>query len=654
MKDFKSIFGLSFKRFFRPGKSLIIIGLILLTILIVINGFSEYQKSLEKGQQFQKLDAAKAESLTNYLYYSIFGVKFFCVPSSLGKFLDSKKVTVELEGRVDSITSLEITINGKSGAIFEEPQSSPFRYTFVTLFLGNLFVLFIGVNFSRDKEFLKFISSQCGPFKVFACRVLSKIFFFTLILLCLFAVILLVFYLFGAAPSSSDISCLAGYFMVTWTMIVSFFFAGVTIGSIRKREYAVYTLLAIWFIAIFLVPGLLNSYISKQAEDITASYQVEYEQLKIVKAFERKAKEMYGKYDGNKVEIGRKVAEYYYNEVYPQIEALENRFKNEISALIQKKRDLSIWFPTTFFQLTGNTVSGYGHQNYLKFYTFLQEKKKAFLRFWIDRVYYNDPKDLVSFTNENNSNLFHSSAALPGNFGAGVLVNLFYSFILFAVSYFRYRRALFPAWKETGSEDQLKIQLFNDEKITVNAYQNRIAPQIVNTFFGAVKTFNAEIQIEETPIVTKKKKEFLYLPHPRHLPEDIKPIELFTYFKHTWKLTAGEFRELKNTVEDNHLHNRFGKLGTMVKAHILLSLVELGKSPVYILDDFAANLDMDDRSQLARRIDGFYKKDSLFININTKKDKWFNADSTVSIGRVDSKYKTLKPSRPSLNGKEKK
>ena len=650
MKDFIAISRLGFKQFFRPGKSIVMAVLVLVTVLITVNGILDYRNISAKSRHFQELDASQTKMLNNYLHYSFRGVKFLFFPGPLGKFLINKETTAELSGRVDSVTSLDITINAKSDAIFEEPRYSPFRYTFIVLLLGTLFVLFIGVNFPQNREFQQFIASQTGHFKVFACRVLTTLLFFALVLLCLFFVILLTFGVFRTPLSGPDISALAGYFFAAWCMLVFFFFIGAVIGSIRKRKYAVYTLLTVWFISIFLVPAVLNSYVSNQAGAIITSYRVEYEQLKIVKDFEKKAEEMYGKYDGNKKEIGKQVAEYYYNEVYPRIEALENEFRNRIAAVIRKKQNLSIWFPTTFLQLTGSTAGGCSHREYLKFYTFLQEKKKAFLRFWIDHVYYDDSKELVSFIDETGSNIFHAGAGLPGNFHTGILVNLFYCVILFLVSYFRYRRVLFPAWKSAGSEDQLKIQLFNDEKVTVNTYQTCIASQIVNIFFGVFKNFKAAVQIEETSIVTRKKKEFLYLPHPSLLPGDLKPIELFTFFKRIWKLTAAEFEGLKKTVETKILHDYFGNIGTLAGAQLLLSLVELGKCPVYIFHDFAAGLEMKDRSQLADRLDAFHKKNSLVIDINTTKDRWLNADSTVTVGLVDSKYKTLKSANASLNG----
>lgn len=638
MREFDSIFWFDLKRFFNGKRSLVVLVLFALIVLTMINGISESRNSLPQVKHFQEFAASKTAMLSNYTEYSFYGVKFFYVPGKIGSFLKNKNITSHLSGRVDSITALELLINAKSSAIFLDDLVSPFRWAFIFFILGTLFALFSGVGLFRDKELMRFLSSRCGPFKAFAFLVLSRILIITFILAFLFGIVLLVAKITGFGLSGTDIHALTGYFKTVWLMLVFFFSSGVMIGSIRRKEYAVNSLLTVWIVMTFFVPGGLNAYIAKKAEKITSSYQVEFEQLGIVKNFENDAIKKYGHFDKNDIEKGRLVVKYYYEEVYPKIEALENKLKQEMAEIIELKRDLSFWSPTTFFLASGNAASGYSLDDLMNFYSFLQEKKKEFLRFWINRVYYNDPKLMVSFVTDENSNIFHAQSSLPTHFGKGTLINLAYCLILFFISYYRHKKVLFPAAEIPGAEEGLNINFEKNKRFTIDAYQPDIAAQIINVFFGIFHSFKGKITIDNMDMVTKKKKEFLYLPAPDKLPEDIKTKDFLTLCKHLLKLTKTEFQSLKDPLIGTSWNKPLGKLRTMEKAGILLSMIELNKSGIFLVKDFAAALRKEESFDLSIRISKFNLENALLVHLVTDGNVWLNSGETLRLGLKGSKY----------------
>ena len=638
MRKFDSIFWFDFKRFFCLRRSLVVLALIVLIFLTMINGISEYQNSLQRIRQFQDFTASKIEMLRNYTEYSFYGVRFFYAPGKLSSFLKNKNITAHLSGRVDSITALELLINAKSSAIFLDDLVSPFRWAFVFFILGTLFVIFLGANLFSDKEIMRFLSSRYGPFKTFTFLFLSRILIITFILSVIFGVVLLVTKITGLDLSGIEIHTLTGYFKAVWVMLIFFFSSGVLIGSIRKREYAVNSLLALWIIMIFFVPGGLNTYIAKKAEAITSSYQVEFNQLGIIRNFENDSLKKYGNFDKNEIEKARKAVKYYYNEIYPKIEAIENNLKNEIAKIIEQKRNLAYWSPTTFFLASGNSASGYNLDDFLNFYTFLQEKKKNFLHFWINRVYYNDPKDIKSFVTSDNSNIFYTQSSLPKDFGKGILINLTYCLIFFFISYFRLKKVLFPASKKPGAEEGLNINFERNKKFTIDTYQPDIADQIINVFFGIFHSFKGKITLDNENIVTKSKKEFLYLPSPDKLPEDIKTGDFLILFKHMMRLTKGEFHELKRSLRTISWNKNFGKLQTVEKANILLSMIEQKKCEIYLLKDFASALRMEESFDMSNRLSNFNMENSLLINFVTDGNVWLNSGETLRLGIKGSKY----------------
>jgi len=645
MGNFIKLFSLILKRFFSKKKAIMLVIILLLTIFVSNSAFNEYKETIYSVKHFQKLDSSKFKILKNYTQYSLVGVQCFFVPLPLGKLLKTSGTSAELSARVNSIVSLDLFINAKGSSIFEKDSISPFRLSFIILVLGTLSVLFLGYESMRDKEFLKTLSSILSQKKIFIYIVLSKIILLTLIIIGLFAIILILIKINGFTLSNEMLIGLSGYFSSAWIVIMGFFSIGVLVGNIKKKASAFTVLLLIWFVLVFFLPGCLESYIYKKSKNIRSSYNVEFEQLDILNNFEKKCEEEVGKFSEEKRGKFKEFAEYYWNDVYKEIEALEEKIKNDIYAVAKMNKKLAILFPVTFFKLTGDECSSMGLENLLKFYGFLQELKRKFLRFWFDRVYYNDPQELVSFI-KGDENLYLAKSQLPGNFGIGVLINMSYIIILLFASFFRFKKSMFQASKNPDAYDGINLELSKNDRFSITTYEQEPANQVINVFFGETKYFKGEITLENESIVTKNKKEFLYIPHPNEFPEDIKTMDLLVLFKRLLKLTNDEFQELKNLAGRNLKKKRFCEHDLLEKAIILISLVNIGKGHTYILKDFTVGLSLKESSVLLDIIEKSVEKNRLVIDINTKNSLWMDMEiaKMFSIKKKDEKYILLKHS----------
>lgn len=628
MNDFLSVFGLVFKRFFRLKKSLVILLLVVFTVVIAMSAITGYQKSLAKSREFQKIDAAKVSTMTNYVHYSSHGAHFLLVPSLLGHLFESSGMTSDLSGRVDAYTTLDISISGKSGAIFGVSSPSPFKLTFIFVILINLFVIFAGGQMVREMEFIKSTGCRVGNGRLFVYQYLSTILLFTFILLCLFAVVPLVFGIAGVKLSGSDISALIGYFKSAWLMITAIFTAGVLIGGFGKKKYTLIALLTVWLVSIYFIPNALDSYIAEKGKEITSRYKIEYEQMDIAHEFEREMEEKYGKFDRGNIETERKNIELFFEKFYPKIEDLENRMKADIAALAELKQELAAWFPTTFFLSTSNSVSGNGQNDLLEFYSFLQKKKKEFLRFWIDRVYYNDPAILVPFTTGENSNLFHARATLPGYFGKGSYINLGYIVILFFAAFYVYNRSIFRLpKKEEYPENGIDIELDKFKNLSVWIVNNHNFKDFLYILLsGRSKTIlksgiEVDITLNDADIVNEPfSKTFTYIPRVEAIPDDIKVKELISFFVESNKQFDKKRRkhEILNRPEIKPISGKlFGKLGKREKFDALLGLTHAVKSDVYLIDDIAAGLPVPYAIKLKDRMTELKQEGALPIYLTT-------------------------------------
>ena len=634
MENFTKIFALEFKRFLNKNKVLIILFLLFFSIFVSNKALNENKKTLSNIQNFKELESEEFKNLQNYNHYSYYGVKSFFVPSPLGILLKTSGTNSEISARVDSIISLNIFINVKGRALFEADSTSPFRLYFIIMVLGTLSVLFLGYESMRDKEFIKTLASLLSYKKIFTYIVLSRIILLTFIMIGFFAFLLIFIKLNGINLSNELLNGLYGYFAATWIMIIGFFSIGVLIGNIKNNVTSLTVLLSIWFILVFFLPGCLESFISKKSNNITSSYKVEFEQLKIVNDFEKRSFKNYGKLNKENIETERKIVEEYFKRDYKKIEALEKKIENDISNIARSHRNLAILFPVTLFKLTGDSASSMDLENLLKFYSFLKELKRRFLRFWIDRVFYNDPKELVSFI-KGDENLYYAKSQLPDNFGTGVGINLGYIIILIFFSYLRFNKALFPKQKYANEFSNINLNFVSGKHMAYKVYYKNFIDQLLNVFFGKIKKFSGKITLDKKNIVTKEKKDFLYLPQPGKIPGDIKTKTLLKLFKSLLKISKEDFKKLHDVVGPSKLKKYFYKLENHEKALLLLKVAQMTGKSTIILDNITAGIPDDFQKEIREAVRELVNNGYLIINIFYDQELWMKPDSFYSI---HSKY----------------
>ena len=626
MSDLGTVLLYDLRRFFKFRNLLILIVLFVYAVILLFIGNSEYRDTLSRSKQFQDLDAAKVRQLGNYDLYTVYGARFLFIPAPLGPFLQASGMSAHLAGRVDSIITLDITINGKSSAIFEEDKTSPLRFTFIVLLLGPLFALYAGIEVPGERKFLKSLGCVKTPGKIFWCLIFSRIILLTAVLIVFFGALFGVLKILGIDLTNSDITNLLGYFKAIWFVIISFFSAGVLIGSTRNQKKQKSKLLAVWMIFVFFLPGGLDSIISKISGNITASYKAELKQLEIVNDFEKQAFEKVGKFTEEKRPQFAELAEIYQEEVYPKIEAIENDLKAELASVMETKNEISMFLPTTFLQTVGKEVSGFGYKNRLNFYGCLQQKKREFLKFWKDQVYYKDHTKVVNF-NQGDNNLFHAQSELPSGFWKGFFINLGWCIIILCLSYFVFLRTMFPAVKKDRSFEKIDLNLVSGNHMAYKVHKEDFITQFLNIFFGKIKKFNGKITLDEKNIVTEQKEDFLYLPNPNDLPHDMKVNTFLVLFKRLLKVSNEKFNEIIAGLDKSIPDKRFETLEPADRLEVLLKVVQMKKSPVYIFEDITIGVNGDNVEEIRAFFQDLKESGALIVDLFTIGSPWATVDS---------------------------
>jgi len=231
-------------------------------------------------------------------------------------------------------------------------------------------------------------------------------------------------------------------FMGVLVLLSVFFFAlGTIAGTFKSRFAGFVTLILLWFVFVFMVPWVINAITAHKADNITSTYQLELEKLKILMGFEKEAKEKEGPVTDSNTEKERALLQGAWNNELKAIRALETKLADEMQTNIYRFQRLSCFFPSTFYLSAGNEISGKGYENFIRFFERILTLKWQFIRFYIDKKYYSDFSGVEPFI-KGSENLFYSETVLPREFLEGVLYALVYILVLFAASYARFKRSV--------------------------------------------------------------------------------------------------------------------------------------------------------------------------------------------------------------------
>jgi len=566
----------------------------------------------------------------NYDVYSRDGIKFLFIPSPAGILARNTVIPPDVTARVDSIVTLQIHSSLKGKALIAGLFFGRLDFSLIVFMWLTLVALAFGYESLHTKEYLKFLSSITSHLRSFFSIILARFLLFSAGILLLFSGLLVFLKARGLEFSNADYAGLAVVFAAALGMMILFFMIGVYLGTFSSPKTSLFFALVVWFILVILVPGAFVSLNENKFPDITADFQTELDKYSIVTDYEKISEKKVGKFDRNKIEIFRKLAEEYWNVSFKQIEALEGRLKAEIQRNIDRVNRWAVLCPTTFFMLTCNEASGKGYASIMQFYSYVMEMQRKFVRFWINRVLYHDPTEMVSFIKED-ENIFRSSSRLPKYWGTGMASYLIYSVILFFLSYARHKRVLFPQPEKVEALNHLEIDFKKGKHHTFRSYRKDFNRQLLNLFFGKAKGLKWKISLDGKDINNQEKKEFLYLPNPDKFPGDLKAGDLLVLIKGILNLSSEDINMIKTAMGKELLSKQFCQYEKIEKARFFMKLAQLKKSPVYIFEDFVPGIPGDLRRELSDLADKLKARGALVIDMTSTDSLWLDHDFMVTI-----------------------
>jgi hypothetical protein len=610
-------------------------------LFFVNNGINQYKAMPGKIQKFNQIQENYSKSIRNYDEYTRVGLRMLFFPSPCGVLFLNTTVPYDVQAKVDSIVTVQMVNNLKGKAAGSGMDNGNIDFSRIVIWLINLFALWYGYESLHNRDFILSLSGQRSRARVYFSIVLPRFILFAGAYACMFGCVLLLIKARGIELSPADYTALSGYLLAALIMLLFFFICGVIYGTFRSTAVSFACILGTLIIMVFIVPGLIGEIAGKNFPDTNKDYKTEMEKIKIVGEFENTSAEKQGQFDRGNMETAQKVIEGYRNNYFKKMVIREEQLKTYMQRAMDRANRLAVLFPTTFFLVTGNEVSGKGYAGYMEFYDYVMKMWFNFTMFWIDRVFYHDPRVMVYFI-KGDENIFRSKSRLPGNFKTGVALQSVIIIILFLIAYLRFKKWLHPSPKKAGAFAKAAIDFNNGKQYTIKVDHIDFSRQLLNRFYGRDKGLKWKLAINGKDLQDMVKKDFFYIPNVAQIPGDIKVKDLLMLYKRLFKPPEPVTGEALKAIDKKVLKSRFRKLENYDRAAVLLILSRLTGAKVYIFIDFASGIPGSLRNRLPDYAAKLKHDDCLIIDMVSTDCYWLDTHEFITVAYRDGKYEIKK------------
>jgi hypothetical protein len=641
MAPFITLLALESRRFIRKRHLFIFLITFLLALYFVDKGIIDKKNQPQKIENFKQIQSHYFKSTPNYDCYSRDGIKVLYVPAPISVFFRKTVSPADLTAKADSVVTLQIDNNMKGQSLIARLFFGRIDFAVIVLIWLTLLALYYGYETLYYTGYIKFLSSGASPGRVNLALTAARYLVFAFSFLLLFSGLLVFIKIRGIVFSGSDYLGCWLFLLAALGLILVFFALGVIFGIYGSKKGYSFLMFVLWLLLVFAVPGAVVSAHEDKFPVVNRDFQTALKKFGIVINFEIDSERKYGKFDRKKIEIFRKSVENYWEKVYPEVESCERRLKGDIEAGITSVQGWSSWCPTTFFLVTCDEVSSCGYGNFLAFFEYMMDLMRKFVRFWIDRVFYHDPKVLVNFIKAD-ENIYRAQSRIPRFFTKGMAATLAYGFVLLLLGYYLANRALYPFTKNPGAFSQLELKLHQGKPHAIRCHYPDFVNQFLNVFYGKNRKLIWRLLLEVKNIITGKKLVFLYLPNPADFPDDLKVKHLLFLFKRFFGLGKEEVNKAVDMLGKSILKKRLADLELSEICKILLQLAGLTKLPAYILQDFLFQVPPELRGDLSELSSRLKRPDALLIDIVTLDSFSIEPEVTSTINYKSGKYIEVK------------
>jgi len=637
MNLLKSVFNFELKRRLKLRDMLIFCAILLILLYFVNDAKDKYIQTVDNIEAFQKKEDLKRSQYFFYTQYGTYGISILFIPSPFST-LNLDPIFDELLSNVNTVEKLDIYKSVK-GRNFFSNKSDIMIFSGFILFIGSFFSLLYGVASVKNKPYLRFFSSLSTSSKLFWASSVSRILLLITAYFILLGFSLLWLLMYGVNLFQPQIFSLITSAIL---LIISFFFFGCMIGSLKDKSIRLIIFGSFYFLSIILIPGMADKYTQDDSDDIEPLFLFELKNLELVMNVERRLYDQFGlSKSGEKAspELLAKIKEAIDNE-FERIFAREEKMMAHILEKIKDRHTVSCFFPVLFYNSTNTEVSSCGDLSFIDFYSYSKKIKKEFLDFYVKKKFLegSQPGQVESFVKKD-ENLFYAQSHLPYRFWFGILFNLIiYVGAGWIGAYFCFKRSLHPT-PEKNSTEKVGINLKSGEDYHVDTDDYAAEDHIYNSAAGKTKGFKGQINIDGKNIVTGEKHDVIYICSAADIPPEIKVIDLLRLFKGLLNLSKSQVNELKSGICKGVLDKRFPELSPDIQLNLLFKIGCLKSGSIYMLHDLINKCSTGCIKEFAEDIKALKAANAIILYFkDSTLSKPLKVDHHIAYTRVDGFY----------------
>lgn len=629
MLTFRAFFKFEYKRFL-DKRYLIIFALLLVFVLGATQyGVYQYKNSLEQKQRFLEYEKKKMASFYSYRMYASYGFQLSTVADPFIIFSINSVPFNDFTTQIDSSERLQINSVLQADNAFKVKRKWFTDFSGLILFFATFLALLFGLETFHNMEYMKVLSSLSGHKRVFLNIMLARS---MLLLLLILAILVMSYLLILLNGIFIPLSWGLPVFLVIIVLNVWFFFAlGSLLGTIRSKLTAFLLGIFFWFIGIFVIPTIIDTIIELKSNSITSFYNLQLQKFKILSDFELYAKKVEGilkpgeKPTDNRIELAQR----YWEKDFKEIMEIEKKTIKQMENNISLGQWLSTLFPNTNYLSTTYELSSNGYYGLLDFYKFSREVKIAFIKKFLDIVYFSGESGrTVEPFLEDGKNMYPLQMRIPAALGLGVFLSLLYITVLFTFALRGYRKSLFrlPP-KEDGQFNGKPLWMEKSDFMSFYVENDLFGKQMFNLFSGREtkireKGYSYEIEYGAEDLVHRdKKSDFLYLLHMKKIPGHFVAGDFLSLLMDLVKTG----KERRDEIVSKHglaplWKKQFHQLNGRQHGAIILAILETRDFPVYLIDDAIDKMPLEFIKQLKNFLEELATKKNALILFLTNRD----------------------------------
>jgi len=572
-------------------------------------GIEKYKGKVENRERFVNIEQTKLTRYESYFKYFIYGLRMMSEPSPLISMFYNSIPFSDSIGDINDGTEAKLVRPQVGNCIFDQSSGGLLDLSWYLLLVGSILALSWGFGSFRNTELIKFMLNFTHLRSIYLGIVLARVLLIILVIAILGVIIWAQFLLNGISLQGNDLMNLFLFIFLTAIAMITFLLIGSVLGVIKDKLKAVIVLFIVWLGLAWVWPEIMYSIFSNSAlKNIDHNYVHEERMLKIVLELEKRMTDHFQK--EKKLET-----EFIVDNIksdYKKIEDLEYEMIDKTKEIAGRLHFWSIFNPVTFYKSVNNELSSMGYGGYTAFYEEVIQKQKAFVDFYIKKRFYEKSQKVEPFL-AGDEYIFKARGSLPRYFALGLALNLFYLLVALFLGFQGLKKAIYQKPEKLEHFKDIDLKLLSGGKHFVYIFLQQaenFAQQVYNALSGQVRHFTGKISIDGNLTAQGQRKNFIYLPNPNVIPDDIQTADLLGLSG----LPKTELNKIKEKLGEV-LEKPFSDLEKFEKLDVLLRMVKPRKAEIYLIYDFLATIDEKHIRKAIKELKG---KDNLVIELSSR------------------------------------